>query len=471
MRAGALVLIAVVGGCITDEKPAAPKPNKPVAPQKGAKRRALEALPYMSWVPIPKQDRGKSGVTQHNPRLAFQGINFYGSRPRSTAQLINMNGKVLHAWSSNVGQPSAEEMKWTELWPHLDHAGWHHVELALDGFVYAINAYHSILKLDRDSKVVWSASIDAHHDLAFADSGDILALASQSRQITFARRKMVILDNHIVTLSPKGKVKRRFSLYEVLQRDKTLAEILWTRLRWAVSQFDNNLAFYYLVARLLQTKKKVNQLAIAVQQLLDGTFEGPKRVAYTLMSMLAPMDPLHLNSIEILGRDVKGVGKRGDLLLSLRELDLILVLDSVTTRVRWSWGPRVLNRQHQPSMLKGGHILIFDNGPRRGHSRLVELDPVAKKIVWTYKGSPPRSFFSGVRGGCHALPNGNVLVTDSERGRVFEVTRDGKMVWEFFNPDLKSPYVPDRRAPIYRMARFGTERIERMGLVSRVSAE
>jgi hypothetical protein len=101
----------------------------------------------------------------------------------------------------------------------------------------------------------------------------------------------------------------------------------------------------------------------------------------------------------------------------------------------------------------------------------VELDPVAKKIVWTYKGSPPRSFFSGVRGGCHALPNGNVLVTDSERGRVFEVTRDGKMVWEFFNPDLKSPYVPDRRAPIYRMARFGTERIERMGLVSRVSAE
>ena len=44
-------------------------------------------------------------------------------------------------------------------------------------------------------------------------------------------------------------------------------------------------------------------------------------------------------------------------------------------------------------------------------------------------------FFSAVQGAAQALPNGNVLVTESTKGRVFEVTRDGEIVWEFWNPD------------------------------------
>ena len=32
------------------------------------------------------------------------------------------------------------------------------------------------------------------------------------------------------------------------------------------------------------------------------------------------------------------------------------------------------------------------------------------------------------------LPGGNVLVTESDNGRAFEITPDGDVVWDFYNP-------------------------------------
>lgn len=53
-----------------------------------------------------------------------------------------------------------------------------------------------------------------------------------------------------------------------------------------------------------------------------------------------------------------------------------------------------------------------------GRSRLVEVDPLRRAVVWEYVADPPESFFSTVAGGCERLPNGNVLVTEAQRGRV-----------------------------------------------------
>jgi hypothetical protein len=110
--------------------------------------------------------------------------------------------------------------------------------------------------------------------------------------------------------------------------------------------------------------------------------------------------------------------------------------------------------QHHASLLDNGHFLVFDNGPAAGRSRILEVDPQTRQVVWSYQGTPPSSFFSIIGGGCQALPNGNVLITDSPRGRAFEVTREGQTVWEFFNPDLDNPYLPGLRGPIYRMQRL-----------------
>ena len=97
---------------------------------------------------------------------------------------------------------------------------------------------------------------------------------------------------------------------------------------------------------------------------------------------------------------------------------------------------------------KLSHILVFDNGRSRGWSRVVEVDPETKKIVWQYRA---KDFFSRLRGGAQRLPNGNTLVTESVKGRVFEVTPDGEIVWDFSNPEVTKD---GKRRQIYRMFRL-----------------
>jgi Arylsulfotransferase (ASST) len=437
--------------------------TKAKAKAKPKKPGKLQTLPYLNWVPIQKRDRGKLGVMQQNPRLVSPGVNFYNSRPRSKALLLDMNGKQLHSWSSVVGQPTAEEMAWTKLWPHLaDFKGWHHVELLPKGAIFAVNCYGSLLKLDRASKVLWRAPVAAHHDVAVAPNGTIYTLASVKRAIKRKARTLQLLDNQIVVLSPKGAVLRRISLFDALANSKSTALLLQKKLAWAEEHFANNFAFYHLSARLMLKPDKVDKLGRAVAQILAGEFKGSKRLELMIMTMLQPMDPLHANSVELLDRDLP-IGRKGQLLISIRDLDLVAVLDPQRQRIGWSWGPGELDRQHQPTVLPSGNVLIFDNGPKTRRSRVIELDPRKSKIVWSYQGRPPRDFFSTVRGGSHHLPNSNILITDSERGRVIEVTRKGKVVWEFFNPDLKNPILKGARAPIYRMVRFPLDHVPGLG--------
>jgi hypothetical protein len=47
-----------------------------------------------------------------------------------------------------------------------------------------------------------------------------------------------------------------------------------------------------------------------------------------------------------------------------------------------------------------------------------------------------------VRGAQQRLPNGNTLITESEAGRLLEVTADGEVVWEYINPVTGRP-TPD----------------------------
>ncbi len=113
-----------------------------------------------------------------------------------------------------------------------------------------------------------------------------------------------------------------------------------------------------------------------------------------------------------------------------------MVLDGKDHSVVWSWGPGTIELPHMPTMLANGNILVFDNGKRRGASRVLEIDPPSGEIRWSYEGKPPKSFFSPWRGSNQRLPNGNTLICESERGRAFEVTSDGTVVWEFWNPEM-----------------------------------
>jgi hypothetical protein len=147
-----------------------------------------------------------------------------------------------------------------------------------------------------------------------------------------------------------------------------------------------------------------------------------------------PYDVFHANAVEVLERDLQGICKRGDLLLSVRELDLVLIVAPETREICWSYGPGEISRQHHPSVLENGNVLLFDNGRRVKRSRVIEVDPRTNRIVWSYEGDPPETFFSFFRGAAQRLPNGNTLITDSAKGRILEVTRDGETVWTYYTP-------------------------------------
>ena len=108
----------------------------------------------------------------------------------------------------------------------------------------------------------------------------------------------------------------------------------------------------------------------------------------------------------------------------------------------WAWGPTNLHRQHHPTLLANGNILVFDNGRQR--SQVVEIDPATLEVAWRYAPG----------GSAQRLPNGNTLITESDRGYVFEVTREGETVWRFANPDVQTD---NQRIAIGRMTRFAED--------------
>jgi hypothetical protein len=76
-------------------------------------------------------------------------------------------------------------------------------------------------------------------------------------------------------------------------------------------------------------------------------------------------------------------------------------------------------------------------------SQIVEIDRSTGKIVWSYQGVPILAFYSFMIGGCERLPNGNMLITEGATGRLFEITRDGEIVWEYVSPWI----LPSRFGP------------------------
>ena len=170
------------------------------------------------------------------------------------------------------------------------------------------------------------------------------------------------------------------------------------------------------------------------------------------MNRLTPYDVLHTNYIEIMDRTIEGFCKKGDWLISIRELNLIGVLDPDKEQLIWSWGPGELDRQHSPTFLQNGNILIFDNGVSRNFSRVIELNPLTKKIEWEYKSDPPEDFFTTWGGSCQRLPNGNILISESAKGRIFEIDSAGNLVWEFYNPSVD--YKNKKREGILSMHRI-----------------
>ncbi|MDP6762636.1 MAG: aryl-sulfate sulfotransferase [Planctomycetota bacterium] len=171
------------------------------------------------------------------------------------------------------------------------------------------------------------------------------------------------------------------------------------------------------------------------------------------------------------------------IVLSLRSLSEVWVIDHSTTTeeaagstggrhgkggdLLYRWGfarnygmgqgsPRVLYAQHDARWIEGvspPRLTIFNNGEGRPDGQYstveeIELPYDAKRgflleeggafgptePAWTYAAPGRESFFSAFISGAQRLLNGNTLVCSGARGRVFEVTAEGEIVWEYLNP-------------------------------------
>lgn len=408
----ALALLALIAGAMLTAARVFPGPQLADAYEGGKAlydKMAASADAYSSDLWKPERTTAK-GVTVYDPARAEDGVTLYAAGDRAAAYLIDMHGNVLHKWQrpySTVWNKSASVKE-----PQPDHfVYFRKVKMVGNGDLLAIyegvgdTPYgYGMVKLDRNSNVLWSYLANTHHGFDVGPDGRIYVLTHEltsEPMPDFGNLAKTRIDDFLVVLSPEGKE---------LSKIRLILPVATSRYR-----------------HLLHT---VSSYSVA--------------------------DPLHANDVDYITAEAARsfpMGEPGQVLLSFRELNAIGVLDLDRRKMTWMARGYWI-AQHDPDILANGNILLFDNygnyeGPD-GISRVIEFNPRDMAIVWQYTGNPSRRFDSFLRSEQQRLANGNTLIVESNGGRIFEVTRAGDVVWEFINP-VRSP-TKDRKTAIVSSA-------------------
>ena len=335
----------------------------------------LADLPYMSGYESASE---VGGVTIHDSERAYQGLNLVVSGHAPEAYLMDMRGNVVHRWRHELAdvwpqRAATQDLKGFETF-------WRRAQVLPHGELLAIYDGIGLIKLDRDSNLVWSHAGGQHHDLFVDEMGWIHTLTRKPRsEHDRLALEGPIEEDFVTVLDAEGRVQHELSILESL------------------------LASDY-ASLLARARRQGDILHTNTIELMDGRF--------------AALHPLYA---------------AGNILVSLPRLNVIAVIDPRTERVEWALGG-LWRFQHQPTVLNNGNMLVFDNTGHRGDSKVVEVEPLTQAVVWSYRGSAERRFTSYFLGSSQRLPNGNTLITESTAGRAFEVSRGGTIVWEFVNP-------------------------------------
>lgn len=367
--------------------------------------KAIKTLPYLNFYPA-EEGLDKIGVTHNNQDLCCEGLNLYHSL--CSAYLIDMSGNVLNEWSMDLRTS------------HIDH-----VEMCDNGDLLCIVKSRMLALLGWDSGIKWMLEGRFHHDVAIAEDGDICALTRRGEIVPIYGVPMPMMNEYIVIVSPTREIKKEISLYETFKGSISPG------------------LYFETYKHLFDPRKLAANLRCMI---------GSNRGDQYDFGLAAGLDLIHANTIEVVCEDLNDILRKGYVIICSRSLNQVAVIDPDRARLVWSWGEGVLEKPHHPTLLENGNILVFDNGPARGYSRVIELNPVSEEIIWEYKSEPPQTFYTVWAGANQRLPNGNTLITNSSDGQVFEVTEDGQIVWEFYNPDINQN--SKERASIWRMMRI-----------------
>lgn len=345
-------------------------------------RALVEQLEAIGYATGSRPGSGLSGVTVHDPQRAWAGPNLLTSGHAQVAQLVDMDGHLLHEWRADF---------WS-IWPEFPISKTktgtqylRHVHLYETGDLLAIYEGMGIVKLDRDSRVLWANPCRAHHDLEVQDDGSIYTLTREAHLVPRVDPVLPVLEDSITVLDAAGRIVRQVSVLE---------------------SFENS-----------------------------SRFSGSWKELWKA-SPDAEGDMFHANAVRVLDGSLvekDGAFAAGNVLVSSHTLDALFVVDLDRREVIWmhrgSYG-----KQHDPRVLESGNLLLFDNRGAGPRSRVLEFDPAGMEVVWEYGGTEERPFYTHTCGLNQRLPNGNTLITESDNGRAFEVTHEKTIVWEYYNP-------------------------------------
>jgi hypothetical protein len=358
----------------------------------------LRALGYVEvGDPLPADAR--TGVLIHDRDRARPGLNMFTNAHFCSTQLMDMNGEILHSWS------------------HQPCHRWENTVLSPEGDLLIVSrAPHdknpesarrsrSVMRMSWDGRVLWQKQLPAHHDVDVTPDGHVLTLGYELVLMEQVDPVTPVRDNSLVLLTAQGEIVEEISLWELLNSDSELFRI---------------------------------------QPVPYREFEGGRDV-----------DFFHTNVVEWMRHpeliENHPLYDENSVLICIRNQNTIAIIDWATKKLVWAWGQGELLTPHDATVLANGNILVFDNRLGRQWSRVVEVDPLTREIVWEYGEREPPTFYSGTRGANQRLSNGHTLITDSDSGRVFEIDPQGRVVWDFLNPNLTEQREP---SVIVRTRRF-----------------
>jgi hypothetical protein len=384
---------------------------------KAWQQRGTSTLPYLTAEEV-KVAKQKEGITVDNADKTCDGFTLYAMTDGARATLIDMRGKVVHRWELPFSKA------WPKETPHVEdpladeQIHWFHCHLYPNGDLLAI--YHAdgdtpygygLVKVDKDSKLVWTYSNNVHHDVDVGEDGTICTVAQKVESEPPAGMKSLAtpyLADFLIVLSPEGQELEKIPIAEAFANSP------------------------YALA--LTSDRKISTLSNA------AALNGPPTGNPTPRPKAPPNqsdeknDLLHTNGVKVVSRAFAAkfpLVKAGQVLLSLRSLDTIAALDRRTRSVAWAV-QGLWRAQHDPEMLENGHLLVYDNLGSLKQTRIVEFDPRTNSYPWVYGKEDSTSFKTIFRGMKQRFPNGNTLIVDPDARRLFEVTHDKELVWENF---------------------------------------
>ncbi|HVS18831.1 MAG TPA: aryl-sulfate sulfotransferase [Planctomycetota bacterium] len=446
------------------------------------------ALSAAAFAPAVAQKPGEAieeprGVVVNDPG-AFQGYTLFAPINSAWVELIDMQGRSVHRWKTELG-PSGAVYLTDE--GHLLRCG----RLETNPRFRGGGIGGVLQRLDWNGDVLWEYRLadeyqTQHHDFEPLPNGNLFFIAWEMRDrsdlIEWGRdpaqcTEQGLWPDALIEIRPTpdgGEVVWEWHVWDHLIQDFDPEKTNYGSIPDHPELLDIN--FDHRERPPLTPAQRKEEEDLERQMRALGYVGGDEEEDEEKAAEIKQADWMHTNAVDYC--------PEYDLIaISSPRLSEILIIDHSTTTEeaawhaggRWGKGGDILYRwgnplryglgdeseqqlwdQHNVEFLPVGpdgtlRVTVFNNGggrydgtswssadelvlpfdPERGFVRLPGEPFGPAEPSWSY--SDPERFLSPFISGAQRLPNGNTLICSGVEGRVFEVTPDKQVVWDFEN--------------------------------------